>query len=135
MKMPTSLFRTIATGLILIYITSFNNTSLASSGGPDDSINKATTECIVENSAIEIDDKVFINWKITGLTKDCMFFIQRSVNASAFETIEVKKGIGGDASLTVLYCFIDEEPLKGVVEYQIKQIDFVASSGDIYAVE
>ena len=135
MKMPISLFRTIATGIILIYITSFNNTSLASSGGPDDSINKVTTESIVENRAIAIDDKVFINWKITGLTKDCMFFIQRSVNSSVFETIEVKKGIGGDARLTVLYCFIDEEQLEGIVEYQIKQIDFVATSEDIYAVE
>jgi len=133
--MPISLFRTIATGIILIYITSFNNTSLASSGGPDDSINKVTTESIVENRAIAIDDKVFINWKITGLTKDCMFFIQRSVNSSVFETIEVKKGIGGDARLTVLYCFIDEEQLEGIVEYQIKQIDFVATSEDIYAVE
>ena len=48
-----------------------------------------------------------------------------------FETIEVKKGICGDPGLTVLYCFLDNEQIEGVVKYQVKQIEFDPSLVDV----
>ena len=108
---------------MMVYFTSFGNYSPAHHAGPEKGV-EITTESIIESKAEKIDNKVFLNWRITGLVKNCMFLIQRSVNAGEFETIEVKKGICGDPSLTVLYCFLDNDQIEGVVKYQVKQIEF-----------
>jgi len=104
-------------------MTFLGHTATAGDDGSDKEA-RITSESIVEHSARAIDNKVFLNWKITGLTRDCLFFIQRSVNEDDYETLKVKKGIGGDVSLTVLYCYIDDEQVEGVVKYRVKQIDF-----------
>jgi len=109
--------------LIFLYITSFNNASLGSDVGLVEKANIAS-ESIIETKASTIEGKVHVTWEITGLTKDCLFFVQRSVNDGDYETIDVKKGVAGEANVTVQYCYVDAEKLKGVVQYQIKRLDF-----------
>ena len=108
---------------MMVYFTSFGNYDPTNHAGPEKCV-EITTESFIESKVEKIDGKVFLNWRTTGLTKNCMFLIQRSVNGGLFETIEVKKGICGDPTLTVLYCFLDNEQSKGAVKYQVKQIEF-----------
>ncbi len=115
---------------MMVYFTSFGNYDPTNHAGPEKGV-EITTESFIESKVKKIGDKVFLNWRITGLTKNCMFLIQRSVNAGEFETIEVKKGICGDPGLTVLYCFLDNEQIEGVVKYQVKQIEFDPSLVDV----
>lgn len=115
---------------MMVYFTSFGNYTPAYPTGSENSVG-VTTESLIESKTQKIDDKMFLNWQIKGLVKNCMFLIQRSVNAGPFETIEVKKGICGDPTLTVLYCFLDNEQSTGIVKYQVKQIEFDRSlAGD-----
>jgi hypothetical protein len=115
--------RTNAADEMMVYFTSFGNYTPTCPTGPENA-GGITTESIIESKTEKIDDKIFLNWQIKGLMKNCMFLIQRSVNAGPFETIEVKKGISGDPTLTVLYCFLDNEQSKGMAKYQVKQIEF-----------
>ena len=88
----------------------------------DSSAQKATSQNILSCTWRLNSGKVYINWKISGENTNCLFFVQRSVNNRPFETIEIKDGIKTDPSLTILYCFIDEEPAEGVLNYRISQV-------------
>jgi len=123
MKQLLSISQKLVFVLIFIYITSFNNASLGSNFGLAERVNIAT-ESLIETKSNTIEGKVHISWEITGLTKDCLFFVQRSVNDGDYETINVTKGIGGEADLTVQYCYVDAEQPGGVVKYQVKRLDF-----------
>jgi len=108
---------------MMVYFTSFGDFTPAYPTNSENGVRRSA-ESIIDSKTEKIDDKMFLNWKIKGLVKNCMFLIQRSINAGLFETIEVKKGICGDPTLTVLYCFLDNEQSKGAVQYQVKQIEF-----------
>ena len=119
-------------GVMLIGIISFNQSVQAGVDGPEKN-GTSITQTLVESNTRIIENRAFINWKITGLTKDCMFLVQRSIDEGEFETIEMKKGLGGDASITVLYCHIDDERITGVAKYQVKKLEFHAPINDKYS--
>lgn len=119
---------------MMVYFTSFGNYTPGRHAGQEKGV-QITTQSIIESTAEQIGNKVFLNWRITGLTKNCMFLIQRSINAGEFETIEVKKGICGDPTLTVLYCFLDNEQIEGVVKHQVKQMEFSPSLVGVSAIQ
>ena len=116
-------------GVMLIGIISFNQSVQAGVDGPEKN-GTSITQTLVESNTRIIENRAFINWKITGLIKDCMFLIQHSVDQGEFETIEMKKGLGGDASITILYCHIDDDRITGVVKYQVKKLEFHAPKND-----
>lgn len=73
--------------------------------------------------AAKLNNYVDINWSTSSEINNDYFTIERSSNGEDFETIGTVKG-AGNSNAFLDYYFNDEQPLKGVSYYRLKQTDF-----------
>ncbi len=66
---------------------------------------------------------VKLEWITTSEINNDFFTIERSLDGSSFETIEVIKG-AGNSSKVLNYVTYDHDPKQGVIYYRLKQTDF-----------
>jgi hypothetical protein len=77
----------------------------------------------VSFSIKKINNTHEINFATFSQTNNEYFTIERSSDGKLFESIGRKDG-AGNSSNEISYTFIDENPLKGINYYRIKQTDF-----------
>lgn len=71
--------------------------------------------------------KVKINWSTATEKDNDHFEIQRSIDGNNFNTIGSKPG-KGNSTIIQHYLFLDDQPLKGVSYYRLKQVDIDGKS-------
>ena len=74
-------------------------------------------------SAVLKNDKVYLNWTATDRSGECLYIIERSIDGSSFQKMNVKKGAPSPGSEALLFSFIDEQPVNGNVIYRVQQIN------------
>ncbi|MEJ6614684.1 MAG: lamin tail domain-containing protein [Saprospiraceae bacterium] len=72
--------------------------------------------------ARNVHGKIEIHWETYSEINNDRFEIERSDDASRYETIGAVKGNGNSLKLND-YTFVDESPLTGINYYRLKQID------------
>ncbi len=78
---------------------------------------------LISQSAVRNNDKVEVSWS-TASELNCDYFnIQRSVNATDFETIGSVRS-SGNSNFTKSYFFTDSKPTRSKCYYRIKEVDF-----------
>ncbi|MCX6183179.1 MAG: T9SS type A sorting domain-containing protein [Bacteroidetes bacterium] len=86
---------------------------------------------LISFTAINKSDKINLYWATASEINNDRFTVERSTNSKQWEAVGEVDGAGNSSSL-LLHTFVDEDPLKGVVYYRLKQVDFdgtVAYSG------
>lgn len=80
-------------------------------------------ELIYFTGRAEIDNTTMLEWKTASELNNDYFDIQRSKDATIWESIGQVKG-SGFSNKPVFYSFIDKDPEDGKNYYRLKQIDF-----------
>jgi len=73
------------------------------------------------------ESSVFINWQTVSETNNNFFEIERSTDATHWNSIAKIDG-AGNSTKTIQYNFNDLNPINGISYYRIKQIDFDGKS-------
>jgi len=79
---------------------------------------------LIDFNIIPNAGNVYLKWTAKGQTADCIYLVLRSTNDKDFKTVGYKNGAASDPNVTLLYCFTDKNPPKGVCYYRIKQINW-----------
>ncbi|MBP7679536.1 MAG: lamin tail domain-containing protein [Saprospiraceae bacterium] len=74
-------------------------------------------------SVKQISDKLKLTWQTASETNNQYFAIERSTDNRAFYQIGKVDGTG-TSQTTNVYSFTDEQPLRGVNYYRLRQVDF-----------
>jgi hypothetical protein len=69
------------------------------------------------------NDHVNVSWSTASETNNNYFTVERSADGINFEPLGNVKG-AGNSNTVLLYGYIDDNPVKGVSYYRIKQTDF-----------
>lgn len=82
-------------------------------------------ELISFTASVCVNEKVCLKWATATEKNNSYFDVQRSLNASDFETLLYvnSKSVNGNSSSTLNYEAIDENPISGVSYYRLKQVD------------
>ena len=78
---------------------------------------------LIEFSAIENDGKVEILWVTASEINNDYFIVERSQNTFEWTSVIETKGVG-TSNLITGYFEVDNNPLKGLSYYRLKQVDF-----------
>lgn len=106
--------------LVILYILVFASFS-ALAQTPGKAVNTAGKLEFTKQTAVFNSGKVYLNWVVKANSSDCIYVIERSLDGTEYEPVGLKEGIG--SPLELLYSWVDANPLKGTVQYRIKQIN------------
>ncbi|MEZ4721504.1 MAG: hypothetical protein R2813_06455 [Flavobacteriales bacterium] len=99
-------------------VTSFSPFILASS-----SSNNPLPIELLDFSATPKDKQVLLHWETASEINNDFFTLERSRDASVFESIGTIPG-AGSSNRPLEYQFVDDQPISGVSYYRLKQTDF-----------
>ena len=71
----------------------------------------------------DVNPIVVIDWSVASQVNNDYFEIQRSIDVETWETIETVTG-AGNSNTQMSYSIIDDNPLRGVSYYRLKQTDY-----------
>jgi hypothetical protein len=89
--------------------------------------NKVAPSKILKFTSTSESGKVYINWVVSGETKDGLYIIERSADGNVFNRIGIKEGIGTELPIELLYSWVDEEPLNGLSYYRLRWLEETGS--------
>lgn len=107
----------------------FNNVSAITSSTPyftlatvDFSNTPLPVELISFNAVLNAQNMVDVTWATASELNSCYFAVERSKDATNWETVGITKGAGNSNSLLNYYTQ-DKDPFAGISYYRLKQVD------------
>lgn len=93
---------------------------MAMAGG---SLNSLPIELLYFSAEVQSNNQVNLEWKTGSEINNEFFYVERSIDGSNFEVIEIING-AGDSQDEMTYSTYDLDAPEGIVYYRIRQIDF-----------